>query len=612
MKKKFWIAVLTAVLLLNILPVMTPSAAAAYGQSYGTLRQTCPECKTEQKLEIIGRIWKRDGYQVNETQHWLQVLCPSCKKVGYIGGEDHTGGTETPTCTTGKTCEKCGGEYGKLGHDWGEWTSNGDGTHSRPCKRDGCSAVDTENCGGGNATCVTPGTCTACGGQYSVGHYFGPPWKYGYDENTHWHACYYCENGKDAEAGHYFVQSNMYLKSPATCVSKAVYYVNCATCRYKGTDTYEYQYGNVDPKNHTGVTEVRGAVDADCTHEGYTGDTYCKDCDAKIASGKAIPATGHVGGTEVRGKKDADCTHEGYTGDTYCKDCDARLTTGKAIPAKGHTGGTATCCWPATCEVCGQRYGDYALGNHIVGCEPKWTVTETEHEQKYSYCGRIAVQKGEHTFGDWTVTQEATESKDGEQERVCTTCSYTETETISAKVPAASPAPVPAAMPEPTAAPVEQPTDSGSSWWWIIILVAAAGVGQASLSGGKRKIKNNNRTIQKADDSRESSAFLCSFMLSNLLEAALVRLRLLHLAALLLFAEVPEQDPVIQNEHQRRREHDDVHPHITLIGKGHDAHCRTHHYRQHALAPVRGEESVARDAEERQQRDDDRRHLYHV
>ena len=45
----------------------------------------------------------------------------------------HTGGTETPTCTTGKTCAKCGEKYGALGHDWGKWTSNGSGTHTRTC-----------------------------------------------------------------------------------------------------------------------------------------------------------------------------------------------------------------------------------------------------------------------------------------------------------------------------------------------------------------------------------------------------------------------------------------------------------------------------------------------
>ena len=586
MKKKFWIAVLTAVLL-NILPVMTPSAAAADGQSYGTFWQTCPECKTEQNLEIIGYVWKKDGFRVNEKQHWLHVLCPSCHKEGDLAGDDHIGGTETPTCTTGKTCEKCGGEYGILGHDWGEWTSNGDNkTHTRTCKRDGCGAFETENCGGdGNATCVTLGTCTACGGQYYGGHAFPARWKWdsdtevGRDAESHWVWCLNCTEAKAYMNSHSFVQGNdpAFLKSPATCVSKAVYYAYCGTCLYKGTDTYEYQWGNVDPKNHPGVTEVRGKKDADCTHDGYTGDicckdcdavltpgkaipatghvggtevrgkkdadcthdgytgdiccrdcgavltsgkaipatghvggtevrgkkdadcthdgytgdTYCKDCGAKLTSGKVIPATGHVGGTEVRGKKDADCTHDGYTGDTYCKDCGAKLASGKVIPATGHVGGTATCCWPATCEVCNQGYGGMDAGNHLTGCKPEWIATGTTHEQKYSYCGMIASQKAAHTFGDWTVTQEAAAGKEGKQERVCTVCAYTETKVIPAKTPEASPTPTPTpvATPEPTAEPAEQTSASGSAWWWIIILVVLAGTGTGIAVWRKKKDK---------------------------------------------------------------------------------------------------------------------------
>ena len=86
-------------------------------------------------------------------------------------------------------------EYGILGHDWGEWKPNGDNkTHIRTCKREGCNAVDTANCGGdGTATCVTQGTCTVCGQPYYGGHYFAKPYTYGYDENTHWYACSYCE-----------------------------------------------------------------------------------------------------------------------------------------------------------------------------------------------------------------------------------------------------------------------------------------------------------------------------------------------------------------------------------------------------------------------------------
>ncbi|MDO5002484.1 MAG: hypothetical protein Q4E20_09590 [Eubacteriales bacterium] len=452
MKKKFWIAILTAVLLLNILPVMTPSAAAD-GTSSPVVNTTCRSCRTYGTFPVTGFIPTPISSTPDPVFHWTFYKCTFCGHESACSGyEDvyrHTGGTETPTCTTGKTCELCGAEYGKLGHVWGEFTSNGDGTHSRTCKRDGCGAVDTENCGGdGSATCVTPGTCTACGGQYYGGHYFGTPWKYGCDENTHWHACYYCENGKDAEGEHYFAQSNdpSLLKSPATCISKPVYYVSCAICYYKGTETFEYQWGDVDPKNHTGVTEVRGAVAADCTHDGYTGDTYCKDCDAL-------------------------------------------LTPGTVIPATGHTGGTATCCCQATCEVCGQEYGGLDAWNHIAGCKPEWVATETTHEQKYSYCGMITAQKGEHTFGDWTVTEEAAAGKDGKQERVCTACGYTETEAIPAKTPETSPSPAPApvATPEPTVEPVEQPSESGSAWWWIIILVVIAGTGTGIAIRQKKK-----------------------------------------------------------------------------------------------------------------------------
>ena len=52
-----------------------------------------------------------------------------------------------------------------LGHDWGEWTSNGDGTHTRVCKRDE-SHTETVNCSGGTATCTEKATCTDCGGKY--------------------------------------------------------------------------------------------------------------------------------------------------------------------------------------------------------------------------------------------------------------------------------------------------------------------------------------------------------------------------------------------------------------------------------------------------------------
>ena len=452
MKKKFWIAILTAVLLLNLLPGMTPSASADDASSW-VFYDKCENCGRKGDFPIIKFFPTPISSTPDPEYHWARVKCTYCDyEYQFSSWQDmfkHTGGTETPTCTTGKTCKLCGAKYGILGHDWTAWTSNGDNTHTRTCRRDGCGETETGNCNSSTAHCGMTGACDVCGGEYYHSeHHFGPPWKYGYDENSHWHACYYCENGKDAVSDHWFGLGNMYLASPATCVSKPVYYKNCGTCYYKGTETYVYEWGNFDPNNHTGNEEIRGAVEATCTTAGYTGDTYCKDCDALLSTGTVIPAT-------------------------------------------GHTGGTATCLRRAKCEVCGERYGDIDRSNHVDGCVPEWTVTETEHTQKYSRCGKLLTETGAHTFGDWTVTQEPTESEEGEQERVCTVCGCTETEAIPVAEVEASPSPAPTATSEPTAKPAAEPTEpasTGSVWRILLPVGVAAGIG-AGIAFWRRKKK---------------------------------------------------------------------------------------------------------------------------
>ena len=52
------------------------------------------------------------------------------------------------------------------GHTYGEWVSNGDGTHSRECTVDGCKGVETMACSGGNATCTERAVCEYCGKAY--------------------------------------------------------------------------------------------------------------------------------------------------------------------------------------------------------------------------------------------------------------------------------------------------------------------------------------------------------------------------------------------------------------------------------------------------------------
>lgn len=457
MKKKFWIGILTAVLLLNLLPGMTPSAAAD-DTSSTVISTWCYGCGAFKNFQVIGFIPTPISSTPDPVLHWATIKCLTCGNGQQCSGGStdnggifkHTGGTETPTCTTGKTCKLCGAKYGILGHDWTAWTSNGDNTHTRTCQRDGCGAVETGNCNSSTAHCGTYGTCAVCGGTYfHTDHTFPARWDWrsdtdvGRDAEYHWVRCLYCTEGKTAKSTHWFSEGNMYLASPATCVSKPVYYKNCGTCYYKGTETYVYEWGNFDPNNHTGNEEIRGAVEATCTTAGYTGDTYCKDCDALLTSGTAIPAAGE------------------------------------------HTGGTPTCLRRAKCEVCGERYGDIDRSNHIDGCVPEWTVTETEHTQKYSRCGKLLTETGAHTFGDWTVTQEPTESEEGEQERVCTVCGCTETEAIPVAEAKASPSPAPAATPEPTAEPADEPTEpaSTSSVWRILLPVGLAGVAVGICAG---------------------------------------------------------------------------------------------------------------------------------
>ena len=167
---------------------------------------------------------------------------------------------------------------------------------------------------------------------------------------------------------------------------------------------------------HTGGTEIKDAKDATCTENGYTGDTYCKDCGDKLESGKVIPAAGHkggtatckdkavcevcqqpygelnknnhTGGTEVKDAKDATCTENGYTGDTCCKGCGAKLESGKVIPAAGHKGGTATCKDKALCEVCRQPYGELDKGNHadLKKVDAKKATYTKEGNITYWYC----------------------------------------------------------------------------------------------------------------------------------------------------------------------------------------------------------------------------------
>lgn len=142
----------------------------------------------------------------------------------------------------------------------------------------------------GTATCKTQGDCTICGKPYILSHDFSA------DKIT-------------AEA----------LKTAGTCKTEAEYYYSCAVCNLVEKDDNHTFMGAKDSDNHTGGTEIRGAKDATCTEEGYTGDTYCIGCGEKISAGIAIKMSAH--NLEKIPAKDATVTETGNKEYWQCENC---------------------------------------------------------------------------------------------------------------------------------------------------------------------------------------------------------------------------------------------------------------------------------------------------
>ena len=315
MKKKSFAILLAAALLLCLLPRMAPEAKAE------TIRDKCRFCNTTADHEITR------FERFNDDYHYVIYICSHCGKGSYALFDDnpigrHSGGTETPTCTTGKTCTRCGTQYGKLGHDWGAWQSRGNNSeHFRTCQRDGCDAVDTASCSGdSSATCIALGTCSTCGGQYYSAHTFPANQGWDSDAENHWVSCTVCHEAKTKVGAHFFVQGNdsSCLKSAATCVSPPVYYTNCAYCYRKGTDTYVHPWYGPDPNNHDLVHHDAKAPT--CTEIGWDEYDACQREGCTYTTKVEIPALKHK--LVHHDAKAPTCTETGWEEYDTCSRCD--------------------------------------------------------------------------------------------------------------------------------------------------------------------------------------------------------------------------------------------------------------------------------------------------
>ena len=376
-------------------------------------------------------VWTTD-----ETSHWKKCQTVGCGNI--IDKAAHSGGEAT--CVNKAICSVCKVEYGAVD------PSN----HKHTEVRDAKDATCCEKGYTGDIWCTDCNTKISSGSDIpATGKHNDADGKWETDGKNHWHTCYFgTKFDLTAHSG-----------GEATCISKA----NCSACGA--------EYGNLDASNHK-HTEVRNAKDATCCEKGYTGDTWCTDCNTKISSGSDIPATGkhtdadgkwetdgtnhwhtcyfgtkfdvtahtggeatckkqaectvcghsygeldsnnHKGTTYVKGQKEATCYEEGYTGDTYCSDCNVKIKDGQPIAKKAHnpasvwttdetdhwkecqtvgcgnivdkaphSGGEATCVKKAICSVCNAEYGNVDTSNHK-HTELRDVKAATEQEKGYT------------------------------------------------------------------------------------------------------------------------------------------------------------------------------------------------------------------------------------
>lgn len=225
---------------------------------------------------ILNNDWKS-----NDTNHWKEYACCGA----HTEEAAHSGGTAT--CQNKAVCSTCNKPYGDLGSHVpaSTWSKDASG-HWHACQTPNCNEqlAFAAHTPGPAATEDAPQLCTVCSYELAPAlehtHVWGAWISNG--DGTHTRTC-----AKDSS----HTETNACSGGIATCQSSAV----CAVCNTA--------YGAKDITNHTGGTEVRGSVEATTSTEGYTGDTYCKGCNTKLADGKTIPKkdSGSSGGSSTGG-----------------------------------------------------------------------------------------------------------------------------------------------------------------------------------------------------------------------------------------------------------------------------------------------------------------------
>ena len=303
--KKWLIRCLTVLAMVCLIPGIVLKAAAE------TTTVRCKNCGSTETREILGyRKYDSNSHRVYVTE------CQNCHNDGNVSYlKVHTGGTETPTCTKGKTCEKCGAEYGEKD------PNNHDLVH-HDAKAPSCTEI------GWNAY----EACSRC--NYTTTYQELPALNH--DLEQHAAKAPTCtEIGWDAYDTCSRCNYTTYAELPALNHDLEQHAAKAPTCTEIGWDAYDTcsrcnytTYAELPALNHD--LEQHAAKAPTCTEIGWDAYETCSRCD--YTTRKELPALNHD--LEQHAAKAPTCTEIGWDAYETCSRCD--YTTRKELPALNH------------------------------------------------------------------------------------------------------------------------------------------------------------------------------------------------------------------------------------------------------------------------------------
>ena len=349
--KKWLIRCLTVLAMVCLIPGIVLKAAAE------TTTVRCKNCGSTETREILGyRKYDSNSHRVYVTE------CQNCHNDGNVSYlKVHTGGTETPTCTKGKTCEKCGAEYGEKD------PNNHDLVH-HDAKAPSCTEI------GWNAY----EACSRC--NYTTTYQELPALNHDLEQHA--------------------------AKAPTCTEIGWDAYETCSRCDY--TTRKE-----LPALNH--ALEQHAAKAPTCTEIGWDAYETCSRCD--YTTRKELPALNHA--LEQHAAKAPTCTEIGWDAYEACSRFGCNYTTRKELPALNHdlkqyAAKAPTCTeigWNAyeTCSRCDHTtYTELPALNHdyqavtvAPTCEADGYTVFTCSRCKDSYTADPTDQLG-HQFGAWS------------------------------------------------------------------------------------------------------------------------------------------------------------------------------------------------------------------